>query len=124
MRRRRWNGLIDLLALKPGMTVAEIGAGRGEMTLHMARKLGADSRVYSTELNPEREDEIREAVEEAGLTDVTVLAAGKTETNLPPASCDAIFMSKVYHHFTEPRRINHSLYETLRPGGALTIIDF
>ena len=116
--------LVALLRLSPGMTVAEIGAGAGEMTVHMADTLGSTSTVYATELNPERLDDIREAVQEAGLAHVTILEAGKAETNLPAECCDVIFMSKVYHHFTDPEAINRSLYDSLKPGGALAVIDF
>ena len=81
-------------------------------------------RVYATELDPERLDEIRETVQDAGLAHVTILEAGKAETNLPAECCDAIFMSKVYHHFTNPEAINRSLYDSLKAGGALAVIDF
>ena len=116
--------LVSSLELEPGMTVAEIGAGAGKMTVHMADRLGSTSRLYSTELNPERLDQIRDAIKEAGIEHVIVLEAGKAETNLPEDCCDAIFMSKVYHHFTDPETINRSLYESLRPGAALAVIDF
>ena len=116
--------LVALLQISPGMTVAEIGAGAGAMTLQMADSLGSMSRVYATELNPERLDQIREVVQDAGLAHVTILEAGKAETNLPAECCDAIFMSKVYHHFTDPEAINRSLYDSLKPGGALAVIDF
>lgn len=106
------------------MTVAEIGAGAGDMTVHMADRLGSTSRIYSSELNPERLDQIRGAVEEAGLAHVMILEAGKAQTNLPAECCDAIFMSKVYHHFTDPEAINRSLYDSLKPGGAVAVIDF
>ncbi len=116
--------LVALLQLSPGMTVAEIGAGAGEMTVHMAETLGSASTAYATELNPERLDQIREKVRDKDLDHVTILEAGKAETNLPAECCDAIFMSKVYHHFTDPEAINRSLYDSLKPGGALAVIDF
>ncbi len=116
--------LVDVLALTPGMAVAEIGAGAGAMTIHLAETLGGDSAIYATELNPKRLDQIREAIQGAGLVQVTVKEAGKTEANLPAECCDAIFMSKVYHHFTDPQPLNRSLYDSLKPGGAIVVIDF
>ena len=116
--------LVDVLALTPGMAVAEIGAGAGAMTIHLAETLGGDSAIYATELNPKRLDQIREAIQRAGLVQVTVKEAGKTEANLPAECCDAIFMSKVYHHFTDPQPLNRSLYDSLKPGGAIVVIDF
>jgi cyclopropane fatty-acyl-phospholipid synthase-like methyltransferase len=116
--------LFDLLELKPGMTVGEIGAGRGEMTIEMAKRVGPSGRVYSTELDPARLADIREAVSREQLTNVTVITAGERASNLPAACCDAIFMRDVYHHFTHPEEIARSLAASLKPGGRLAIIDF
>ncbi len=116
--------LAERMKLRPGMTVAEIGAGRGEMTVAMATLLGPASRFYSTDLDPSRVESIRETVDEAGLKNVVVLKAHKTQTNLPPGCCKAIFLSKVYHHFIDPDRMNASIAEALQPGGWLAIVDF
>ncbi|MBI3666470.1 MAG: hypothetical protein HY236_09655 [Acidobacteria bacterium] len=59
--------MAEILALKPGMTVAEIGAGEGRMTVSIARRLGSTGRMFSTELNPARVHDIQEAVAKAGL---------------------------------------------------------
>ena len=116
--------LFELLELKPGMTVGEVGAGRGEMTIEMAKRLGPSGHVYSTELDPARLAEIREAVSRERLTNVTVITAGERVSNLPAACCDAVFMRDVYHHFTFPDEIDRSLVAALKPGGRLVVIDF
>lgn len=114
--------LINLLSLKEGMTVAEVGAGEGELTIAIARKLGPRSLVYSTELKRELPD-LRRAIRKAGLRNVLITEAGVRDTNLPRACCEAIFMRRVYHHFQDPRAENRSLFRNLRPGGRLAIID-
>ena len=116
--------LVHLLELQPGMTAAEIGAGKGAMTVAMARRLGRDGKMFSTDLNVERVADIREAVAEAGLENVDVIDGRKLQVGLPEACCDAIFMSKVYHHFTEPRTMNRSFLDSLKPGGRIAVIDF
>ena len=116
--------LAGLLELGPSSTIAEIGAGTGWLSVEIANRLGEGGRMYSTELNPARLDDIRQAVADAGLTNVTVIEAGERATNLPRACCDAIFMRRVYHHISEPQEINASLYEAIRPGGRLIIIEF
>jgi ubiquinone/menaquinone biosynthesis C-methylase UbiE len=116
--------LAEVLELRPGRMVAEIGAGKGRMTAAMARYLGPTGHVFSTELNAEKLDHIRTALARAGLENVTVIRAGTRETKLPPDCCDAIFMKKVYHHFTHPSDINADLFRALRPGGLLAVIDF
>jgi ubiquinone/menaquinone biosynthesis C-methylase UbiE len=116
--------LFELLELQPGMTVGEIGAGRGEMTIEMAKRVGPGGRVYSTELDPARLADIRAAITREGLTNVVVITAGERSTNLPAECCDAIFMRDVYHHITAPEEIARSLAASLKPGGRMAIIDF
>src|SRR5262245_31205533 len=65
--------IATLLAVNPGSTVAEIGAGHGEMAIRMARKVGPSGHVYATEIDPGRLAEIRERAQEAGLDNLTVL---------------------------------------------------
>jgi ubiquinone/menaquinone biosynthesis C-methylase UbiE len=116
--------LVEHLRLEPGMTVAEIGAGAGRLTVEVARAVGPDGRVYSNELDTGRLASIRAAVERSGLTNVTVVEGQAADANLPDACCDAIFMRDVYHHFTEPGPMTASLVRALRPGGRIAIIDF
>jgi ubiquinone/menaquinone biosynthesis C-methylase UbiE len=116
--------LIELLQVKPGMTVAEVGAGDGSMTVVLARRLGPESKILSTELNADKLDRIRKAVSGGKLENVKVIAAGELHTRLPEQCCDAIFMRRVYHHFAEPALLNASLFEALQPGGRLAVIDF
>jgi cyclopropane fatty-acyl-phospholipid synthase-like methyltransferase len=116
--------LFELLELKPGMTVAEIGAGSGSLTVAVAQRLGDEGRVFSTELNPDRRAEIRATATRRHLTNITIVEAGEQSTNLPEGCCDAIFMRDVYHHFTHPDEIDKTLVAALKPGGRVGIIDF
>ena len=94
--------LVETLELRPGDAVADIGAGAGAMSVAVAVVLGPRSRLYATEISAARLDEIRAAVSEAGLDNVTVVEGHATRTNLPEACCDAIFVRRVYHHFGDP----------------------
>jgi precorrin-6B methylase 2 len=123
-RRAEVSRLVELLSLREGMTVAEIGAGSGWLTIEVAQRVGPSGRVYSTELTAARLDEIREAAGKAGLRNVTVLQAGARATNLSATCCDAIFMRRVYHHLNDPAAILTSIHEALRSGGRLVIIEF
>ena len=116
--------LATILDWKPGGTVAEIGAGKGRMTVAAAQRVGPAGHVFSTELNPERLADIKEAVARHNLVNVTIIKAGHADTNLPPECCDSIFMRDVYHHFTHPAEIDASLFGALKPGGRLAVVDF
>ncbi|MGH7580339.1 MAG: class I SAM-dependent methyltransferase [Gemmatimonadales bacterium] len=116
--------LVTALKLDTGQTVADIGAGRGELTVALAREVGPSGRVYATELDTDRLRDIREAASSAGLENISVLEAHATRTNLPERCCDALVLRRVYHHIDDPRLMNASLRESLKPGGVLAVIDF
>jgi ubiquinone/menaquinone biosynthesis C-methylase UbiE len=116
--------LVPVLELRAGQTVADVGAGGGELTVRLAKQVGPDGRVYATEMSSDRMNRIRRRAEDDGLKNVTVLEAHATRTNLPDGCCDAIVVRNVYHHFDDPVAMNKSFYASLKPGGHLAIIDF
>jgi ubiquinone/menaquinone biosynthesis C-methylase UbiE len=116
--------LRQVLELKEGMAVADVGAGKGELTLALAREVGPRGRVFSTEIDAARLNRLREAVGEARLAHVTVVQAQSRDTGLAPDCCEAIVLRRVYHHLTDSSSINASLLQSLRPGGILVVIDF
>ena len=116
--------IAELLAIRPGSRVAEIGAGHGEMAVRMAERVGPTGHVYATEIDPERIAEIRQRVADAGLKNVTVVAATPSDSGLPAGCCDAAYMIGVYHHITEPAATDASLFRSLRPGARLLVNDF
>jgi SAM-dependent methyltransferase len=115
--------LRQVLAIAPGGSVADVGAGKGELTVALATEVGPSGRVYSTEIDPESLEQIRAAVAAARLENVTLVQARADETGLPVSCCDAIVLRRVYHHLTDPAAINASLLRSLRPGGVLAVID-
>lgn len=115
--------LADVLQLKPGMTVADVGVGGGAFTVVFGKWIGS-GHVYGTDITEDALRMTREYVKKEGLTNVTVIEGGADRTNLPAACCDALFMRDVYHHVTAVEAFNKSLYESLKPGGRLAILDF
>ena len=105
------------------MTVADVGAGGGAITVVLGKWIG-DGQVFATDIGERQLRVIREYVEKEGLKNVTVIEGAAAATNLPAACCDAIFMRDVYHHITAVEAFNKSLLASLKPGGRLAIIDF
>jgi predicted methyltransferase len=116
--------LVKALELRAGHTVADIGAGGGQLTVALAREVGPSGRVYATELNVDLLHTIRRAADSAKVTNVSVVEGHATRTNLPDSCCDALVVRFVYHHFKDPRLMNVSLRQALKPGGRLAVIDF
>jgi len=115
--------LVKVLDLKPGMTIADVGAGGGAFTVVLGHWIG-EGRVFATDIGQRQLRTIREYAEKEGLKNVTVIEGAAASTNLPASCCDAIFMRDVYHHVTSIEAFDKSLLASLKPGGRLAIIDF
>ena len=116
--------LTEMLELAQGTTVADIGAGEGQYAFAAAQIVGEGGTVYATELDPEKLAAIEAAAAEQGLSQVQVVQGETAATALPAGSVDAAFLRDVYHHITDPEPFLASLFETIRPGGRLVLIDF
>jgi ubiquinone/menaquinone biosynthesis C-methylase UbiE len=116
--------LVTLFELRPGMTVADVGAGFGAWTVRFSKVVGPSGRVYSTDIGAAQLAALRDAAQREGLTNVTVLEGAVDATNLPALCCDAILIRDAYHHLTQPAAIVKSLAAALKPGGRLAVIDF
>ncbi len=116
--------LVELLGLKPGMDVADVGAGFGAWTVTFGKWTGPSGRVFATDIGEKQLAFLREYTKKEGLTNVTVLAGAPNSTNLPANCCDAILIRDAYHHLTQPRDILKSMASALKPGGRLAVIDF
>jgi len=116
--------IFEALGARAGATVCEMGAGDGDLTLAAARIVGAEGRVYTSELGADRVTTLRRKIDAANLGQITVVAGDATQTNFPDGACDALFMRNVYHHFAEPPKMNAAIALALKPGGILAVVDF
>ena len=114
----------EVLRLKEGMTIADIGAGEGQLSSALASEVGTSGRIFATDVGRGRVEALSDKFRREKLTNVVVVEGGTSDTRLPPACCDAIVLRRVYHHLTDTAGINASLFRSLRPDGVLAIIDF
>lgn len=115
--------IAERLELRPGMEVADVGAGDGEWSVEIARIVGEEGHVWATEINAEEVERIQERIDEESLANITAVLGSDDQTGLPVACCDALLLRMVYHHFVEPEPMRLSLYQNLRPGGILVVIE-
>ncbi len=113
-----------LMGWKAGQTLADVGAGEGEIGLAAAAVLGENGKVYLTELDERKRKALETSVRRQELKNVVVVQAAEKQTNLPDNCCDEIVLRRVYHHFTAPLQMDASLVRSLKPGGEVAVIDF
>src|SRR5215467_9268823 len=116
--------LAALMEWKPGTIVADIGAGDGIYSFAAVEHVGPTGKVYATEIDTKKVEELRAEVAKRKLQNVIVVESNEADTNLPTACCDAIFLRRVYHHLTKPVEFDANIVRSLKPGGRLAIIDF
>jgi len=118
------HAIVEALALKPGMTIADVGAGTGVLSLLFAQKVGAGGTVIAQDISAEFLRGIEDRARKAGLSQVRTLRGGERDARLPANSVDLVFTSDTYHHFEYPQAMLASLHTALKPGGRLIIIDY
>ena len=116
--------IVAAVGLKPGMTVADIGAGTGLFTRLFSPEVGATGKVYAVDISKEFVEHIEKTAREQKLGNIVGIVCQQDSTELPPASVDLVFICDVYHHFEFPQKTMHSIYEALKPKGQIVLIDY
>jgi len=116
--------ILDGLKLKPGMDIADVGAGSGVHACLFAEKVLPDGKVYAVDIIQEFLDHIKARCKEKGIKNVQCVMGSDTSCNLTPSSVDVVFTCDTYHHFEYPFKMMASIHKALRPNGQFIIIDF
>jgi ubiquinone/menaquinone biosynthesis C-methylase UbiE len=116
--------ITEALQLKPGMAVADIGAGTGVFLELFAQAIGPQGKLYATDIAPKFIDHLRHRATTAGLTQVSAILGHEQRVPLSESTIDLAFVCDTYHHFEYPQEMLTSIHRALRPGGTLVVIDF
>ena len=117
------NRVMDLLKIKSGSTVADIGAGSGWFTVRAARRVGANGKVYAVEINQDYLKYIEDRAATEKLANIRTVLGKEDDPMLPPGSIDAVLILKTYHEIAQPILLLAHLREAMRPEALLGIID-
>ena len=116
--------IVDALDLKPGMDVADIGAGTGFYSLLFARQVAPEGKIYAVDISDEFVKNIERRANEQQLKNIIGVVNNPREVTLSDNSIDLAFICDTYHHFEYPITTMKSIHKALRPGGEVIIIDF
>lgn len=115
--------VMQLLGIKPGMAVADIGAGSGYYTVRLSRRVGASGRVFAEDIMPDYLAGLQRRVTTEGLGNVTLALGEAHDPRLPPASVDVALLVHMYHEIDQPFGLLVNLLPALRPGARVAILD-
>ncbi|MGE5054005.1 MAG: methyltransferase domain-containing protein [Acidobacteriota bacterium] len=122
-QRLQINRVMDILGIKNGKTVADIGAGSGWFTVRAAKRVASKGLVYAVDINPEATRYINERAQREHLQNIRTIQSLPDDPLLPPGSVDAVLMLKTYHEISHPVTLLRNLRAALRPGATVGIID-
>lgn len=115
--------VMDVLAIREGSRVADVGAGSGWFTVRAARRAGASGKVFAVDINRDYLDYIAKRATKEGLGNVETVLGTEDDAKLPSASVDAVLILKTYHEIARPVTLMSRLRPALRPGALVGIID-
>ena len=115
---------IEAMKIKPGMWVADVGAGTGYFTVRIAHRVGPAGRVYANDVQPEMLSRLQERVEKEHLNNVETVLGTQVDPKLPAGKFDLILMVDVYHELAQPQRMLRELKKALKADGRLVLIEY
>ena len=116
--------LLRALDLKPGMVLADTGAGTGFLSRRMARAVAPSGAVLAADVQPEMLVQLRDAAQQDGLFNVTPLLGCETDVKLQPYSVDLSIMVDADHELAYPDAVLARLVKALKPGGQVVFVEY
>src|SRR5579885_1560232 len=115
--------VMDLAGVKPGMSVADVGAGEGYYTVRLARVVGPKGRVLAEDILPEIRDQLADRIQRERLDNVAVKLGTLDDPTLPPRSFDRVFLVHMYHEVASPYAFLWHMREAIKPDGQVIVVD-
>jgi len=116
--------LMKLLDLKPGMVVADIGAGSGVISAMIARRIAPDGTVLAVEIQPEMLDALRHKSKRAGIDNIEPVLGTTKSPGLEAGTVDLVVMVDVYHEFDFPYEMLSAISDSLKVGGRVAFVEY
>ncbi|MBC7927539.1 MAG: methyltransferase domain-containing protein [Bryobacteraceae bacterium] len=115
---------LDKIGIKPGMTIADVGAGSGYFTVRLATRVGASGKVYAVDVQPEMLSLLRDRVSKTKLKNVEAVLGSESDPKLPKNSQDLILMVDVYHELSQPQKMLRRLATALKDDGRFVLLEY
>lgn len=116
--------LLDALEIKPGMTVADVGAGIGYFSWRIARRVGPEGRVLAVEIQPEMLERLGVEMRKRNISNVRSILGTPVDPILPAQSVDLVLMVDVYHEFQHPEEMVAKIRNSLKEDGRMVVVEY
>jgi precorrin-6B methylase 2 len=120
----RLTALVESLKLSPGMTVADIGAGSGVISVRIARAISPEGKVLAVDIQKEMLRALERKSKQLQIDNIIPVLGTTRSPNLDPESVDLIVMVDVYHEFNFPYEMLSEIVKALKPGGRVVFVEY
>lgn len=117
------NRVMDILNIKEGSSVADLGAGSGWFTTRAAKRVGAKGRVFAVEINQEYINYINDRAKKENFANIQTVLGSENDPKLPNDRIDTVLILKTYHEIGQPVQVLRHLKKSLKKNALLGIID-
>ncbi len=122
-RRQPPDRIVDAIGVKPGMTIGEIGAGTGRLTIWLSERVGPKGKILANDIDQDALDHLQGRCRENGVKNIQIIKGTVEDPRLPKGTLDIAFMINVYHHLDKPHEMLLHIKPSLKSGGILAIVD-
>ena len=122
-KRQPPDHVMDLVGIKPGMVIGEVGAGRGRYTVHLSLRVGDQGRIYANDIDRGALEYLKERCRRNGLANVETVLGKLDDPLFPRTGLDLVFMVWTYHMMEKPVEMLRSLIPYLRPGALVVMVE-
>lgn len=116
--------LLDVLGIKPGDAVADIGAGPGFFSLRAARHVGPAGKVFAVDVQPEMIAGLRRMARKSGLKNIVPILGSPDNPKLSANSVNEVLLILAYHEFSHPAQMMHHIYTAMKPDARMLIVEY
>jgi SAM-dependent methyltransferase len=116
--------VVEVMAIEPGSTVADIGAGTGYFMPHLSKAVGPEGEVLALDIEADMVRYMKQRAERDGLLNVAPRQVAPDDPQLGAGSVDRVLIVNTWHHIADRAGYAAKLEQALRPGGAIYIVDF
>jgi ubiquinone/menaquinone biosynthesis C-methylase UbiE len=115
--------VMDAMGATTGSVVADVGAGFGYFTFHLAQRVGPQGKVYAVDINKVPLENLRSHAEQEGLKQIETIVGLADDPRLPEGAMDAVLVVNAYHEMRSYDAMLQGMYRALKPGGKLVLMD-
>jgi ubiquinone/menaquinone biosynthesis C-methylase UbiE len=112
------------LNLKPGMWIADVGAGTGFYSIRLAKAVSPSGVVYANDIQQAMLDRLKAHASQQNVTNIVTVLGSESDPHLPDGKFDLVILVDVYHEFSRPQRMLDGIRRSLKPDGRLVLLEF